>query len=194
MIISYLVPPGVLSVRLLATSEGGKDVTIDQTSFELSKHMLGDAVCVFYYAREVTGRCSDLEVISVFPALVVRFSFLTVKWIRRVSIPGKIKLRVTDLSGSDLWKEGWPLPAHFWYMDSESKCPGCKMLQDQFIEGQDAFRLSSSHVPCRSHRNSNPIIFRLLANNALCDVVSLTFRCFTVRSSQRGYRIKPGGL
>ena len=40
--------PGVLSVRLLVTSEGGKDVTIDQTSFELSKHMLGDAVCFFF--------------------------------------------------------------------------------------------------------------------------------------------------
>lgn len=116
---------GVLYVRLLVTSEGGKDVTIDQTSFELSKHMLGDAVCVFYYAREVTGRCSDLELVSTFPAIVVRFSFLTVKWIRRVSLPGKIKLRVADLSGSDLWSEGWPLPADFWDLNSDSKYLAC---------------------------------------------------------------------
>ena len=99
-------------MRLLISSEGGTDVE-DEISMELSQRLLADAVCLFSYSAEPLGRCSNLEVVQTFPFPVIRFSFLRVNWVRRISNPAKIKLRVSDLSGSDGWSQGWPLPQNF---------------------------------------------------------------------------------
>lgn len=120
--IPFTRTPGGLFVRLLVTSEGGTDVT-DEVAFELSQRMLGDTVCLFLANREQLGRCSNLELVQIYPTTIIRFSFLRVNWLRRISTPGKIKLRVSDFSASNGWSQGWPLPNGFAEMTPELQFP-----------------------------------------------------------------------
>ena len=73
---------------------------------------------------EPLQRCSNLELVQVSPFPVIRFSFLRVNWVRRISNPAKIKLKVTDLSGSDGWSLGWPLPEGFQNMTPQEQFHG----------------------------------------------------------------------
>lgn len=127
---------GGLIARLLISSEGGTDVE-SEISMELSPRLLGDAVCLFDNFVEPLQRCTNLEMVQVSPFPVIRFSFLRVNWVRRISNPAKIKLRVTDLSGSDGWSLGWPLPAGFQNMtphEQFSQCTGIAAYSRELIE------------------------------------------------------------
>ena len=115
---------GGFFVRLLVTSEGGTDVT-DDAAFELSQRMMGDTLCLFVENREQLGRCSNLELVQTYPTTIIRFSFLRVNWLRRISTPGKIKLRVSDFSASNGWSQGWPLPDGFAEMTPELQFTTC---------------------------------------------------------------------
>ena len=79
---------------------------------------------VFVNFEEQLKRCSRLELVQVSPFPVMRFSFLRVNWVRRISNPAKIKLRVADLSGSNGWSQGWPLPAGFQNMTPQEQFHG----------------------------------------------------------------------
>ncbi|CAE7216830.1 unnamed protein product, partial [Symbiodinium microadriaticum] len=108
---------GGLLVRLLVSSEGGRGVNDAGAAQDLSQRMLGDHVCVFVQWREPLGRCTDLVIIQTTPFLVMRFSFLKVRWLRRISQPARISLKVSDLSGSD-------------FRYSVSKPPGFENMSD----------------------------------------------------------------
>lgn len=127
--IPFTRTPGGFFVRLLVTSEGGTDVT-DDAAFELSQRMMGDTLCLFVENREQLGRCSNLELVQTYPTTIIRFSFLRVNWLRRISTPGKIKLRVSDFSASNGWSQGWPLPDGFAEMTPELQFPVCTTEHD----------------------------------------------------------------
>eukprot|EP00913_Durusdinium_trenchii_P015907 g14948.t1 len=115
---------GGLLVRLVVSGEGGQDITDRDMAFELSQRLLSDSVCVFLNRVEQLGRCSNLEVVQTHPFPVLRFSFLRVTWMRAMSLPGKMKLRVSDLSGSG-FSAGEALPAGFADMNSVQKFAIC---------------------------------------------------------------------
>eukprot|EP00931_Biecheleriopsis_adriatica_P037967 TRINITY_DN21779_c0_g2_i2.p1 TRINITY_DN21779_c0_g2~~TRINITY_DN21779_c0_g2_i2.p1 ORF type:complete len:1168 (+),score=198.52 TRINITY_DN21779_c0_g2_i2:212-3505(+) len=68
----------------------------------ISQGMLEEATCFWVQNREILGRCSDLTMLQDKPYILVGFSFKLVKWARLLQLPGKMKIVVTDLSGSTL--------------------------------------------------------------------------------------------
>ena len=115
---------GGLLVRLLVSSEGGRGVSDSETAAELSQRMLEDSVCVFVNQQEALGRCSRLEVVQIVPYAVLRFSFLKVRWTRRISQPAKLALKVSDLSGTN-FRFSTSKPANFDDMSATEQFASC---------------------------------------------------------------------
>ena len=128
---------GGLLVRLLVSNEGGKDVLDPDTAGDLSQRMLGDSVCVFFGWVEPLQRCSRLELLQMTPYVVLRFSFLRVRWIRRISQPAKIALKVSDLSGSG-YRYSVQKPAGFEEMSDVEKFTTCSSAVQETLQDTTA--------------------------------------------------------
>ncbi|CAJ1433594.1 unnamed protein product, partial [Effrenium voratum] len=115
---------GGLVIRLLVSSEGGKDILDVETSIELSQRMLAGSTCLFLNSVEILQRCTPLVPVQIAPFPVLRTSFRQVSWERRISQPAKMVLKATDLSGSG-FRSGMPLPDGFHSMTPAQQLGTC---------------------------------------------------------------------
>ena len=99
--------------------------------------MLADAVCVFVNFQEAIQRCSPLELVQTTPYPVLRFSFLGVRWVRRISQPARIILKVSDLTGSD-YRSVVEKPQNFESMTTVEQFQVCNDAVQETLSGTQA--------------------------------------------------------
>eukprot|EP00931_Biecheleriopsis_adriatica_P027992 TRINITY_DN16743_c0_g2_i1.p1 TRINITY_DN16743_c0_g2~~TRINITY_DN16743_c0_g2_i1.p1 ORF type:complete len:2408 (-),score=436.36 TRINITY_DN16743_c0_g2_i1:52-7275(-) len=92
---------GFMSVRVAITNMADTDLDAAEAD-SASLSSLTEATCVFLLGKEVTGRCSELQLLQTDPFLLASFEFKSLTWSKVTRYPPKVKLAVSDLSLSTL--------------------------------------------------------------------------------------------